>query len=137
MDIKGERDPKIRLKVIKNRLEFDEDPEAYVEKYKNETEELKQKLTNARDILEDVVIKDEIINVITMVAIKFDMEGHRADLAMVRAAKANAALDGRTEVTRNDIVDTAALVLKHRIKSGPFEEASFRQEDLRRWIASY
>lgn len=137
VDIKGERDPKIRLKVIKNRLEFDEDPEAYVEKYKNETEELKQKLTNARNILEDVVIKDEIINVITMVAIKFDMEGHRADLAMVRAAKANAALDGRTEVTRNDIVDTAALVLKHRIKSGPFEEASFRQEDLRRWIASY
>lgn len=137
VDIKGERDPKVRLEVIKNRLEFDEDPEAYVEKYRGETEALKQKLSKARDILDDVVISDEIINVITMVAIKFDMEGHRADIAMVRAAKANAALDGRTEVTRDDISETAGLVLKHRIKSGPFEEASFRQEDLRRWIATY
>ena len=53
---------------------------------------------------------------------------------MIRSAKANAALDGRKEVVKQDIVDTAPLVMQHRIKSGPFEEARFDREALIRCL---
>jgi magnesium chelatase subunit I len=72
-----------------------------------------------------------------MVSIHFKMEGHRSDLAMIRAAKANAALEGRDSVTFEDVSKTAPLILRHRMKSGPFEEAEFRQGELDSVLRGY
>ena len=137
VDIKGERNADTRLKVIKSRLEYDEDPEKFIEDSMEETLALKRRLTEAREDLKKVTMSDDVMNIITRTAIKYGMEGHRSDIAMVRAAKANAALNGRNEVTREDIAETAGSVLRHRIKSGPFEEASFKQEEFLRWIRGY
>lgn len=137
VDIKGERNADTRLKVIKSRLEYDEDPEKFIEDSMEETLALKKRLTEAREDLKKVTMSDDVMNIITRTAIKYGMEGHRSDIAMVRAAKANAALNGRNEVTREDIAETAGSVLRHRIKSGPFEEASFKQEEFLRWIRGY
>jgi len=65
-----------------------------------------------------------------MVSIHFGMEGHRADITMIRAAKANAALDGRTEATKDDVRQVAALVLSHRLKKRAFEEVVFDPKEL-------
>lgn len=134
VDIVGETDPATRMAVIKQRLAFDADPAAYVKACEAETRELRERLVNARRTVKDVRISDELIHAVAIVAIKFKMEGHRADLAMIRAAKANAALEGRGEVTKDDILQTASLVLKHRLPAGPFEESAFRQEDLDRCL---
>lgn len=137
VDIKGEIMPDIRMEVIKRRLEFDNDPAAYTEGCKEETEELRKKLENAKAILAQVTITDKMLRAIAMVSIKFGLEGHRADLAMVRAAKAHAAFEGRTEVVEGDVLATAGLIIRHRMKSGPFEEAVFKQDDLLRYLRGY
>lgn len=137
VDIKGEIMPDIRMEVIKRRLEFDNDPAAYTEKCQAETEELRKKLENAKAILAQVTITDKMLRAIAMVSIKFGLEGHRADLAMVRAAKAHAAFEGRTEVVEGDVLATAGLIIRHRMKSGPFEEAVFKQDDLLRYLRGY
>ncbi len=52
-----------------------------------------------------------------------DVDGHRADFAVARAARAFAALDGRPKVIESDVADAAEYALSHRLQSRPFEEA--------------
>lgn len=137
VDVAADSVPETRMEVIKRRLAFDADPEGYTESCAADTEDLRNRIKAARESVRDVQVSDSIIHTIAVISIKFGIEGHRADLAMVRAAKANAALNGRTEVTEDDVEAIGGLVLRHRLKSGQFENAVFRQEDLRRCIRGY
>lgn len=137
VDIKGEKDIQTRMEVIKRRLEFDLDSEKYTESCKDETDELRLRITSARNNLSKVRVTDDIIHSVALVSIRFGIEGHRADLALIRVARANAAFEGRDEVTKDDIIATAGMVLTHRLKKGPFEEAVMKKEDLIRCLRGY
>ena len=134
LDIKGERDVAKRAEVVKRRVEFDSDPEFYVEACRKELDETCQRLTRAKEILPKVKADDDIISKIVSVTINFGVDGHRADITLLKAAKANAALEGRTEVTKDDIRATAELVLAHRLKRRPFEEAGLDREELEKCL---
>ena len=58
------------------------------------------------------------------------MDGHRADLVILRGAQAHAALQGRAYITDEDIILAAELALPHRIKGRPFQDASVSATDL-------
>ena len=50
------------------------------------------------------------------------VEGHRADIAVARAARAFAALDGRSRVVEADVAEAARYGLAHRLRSRPFDD---------------
>ncbi|RLE80942.1 MAG: ATPase [Thermoprotei archaeon] len=60
----------------------------------------------------------------------------RAGIALMRAAKVNAALDGRTTVEPYDVEEVAYSVLNHRIILNPERVVEARLED-RSYVASY
>jgi Mg-chelatase subunit ChlI len=64
-----------------------------------------------------------------------NVEGHRADLVILKAARAHAAFEGRRSITDRDIALAAELALPHRIKQGPFHQAEISPEDLQDRIA--
>ncbi|NLL94734.1 MAG: AAA domain-containing protein [Thermoplasmatales archaeon] len=130
VDISGDLDPRVRAEVIRRRLAFDADPEGYIADAAVETDGLRERVAAARGLLPSIVPDDKIVHMAAVAAIGFKIEGHRADLAMIRAARANAALEGRTEITKDDLLATAGLVLAHRLAKGPFEESTYREEDL-------
>ena len=130
LDIKGEKDVKKRAEVVKRRVAYDMDPEAYIERCRKDLEDMTQKLEKARELLPKVTASDAIVDAVVSVTIHFGIDGHRADITMLKAAKANAALEGRTEVTKDDIRATAELVLAHRLKRRPFEDAGLDKEEL-------
>lgn len=136
LDIRGEKDVKKRAEVVKRRVEYDMDPEAYVAKCKPELDAVCEQLTKARELLPKVKADDSIVDAVVSVTIHFGIDGHRADITMLKAAKANAALEGRTEVTKDDIRATAELVLSHRLKRKPFEEAGLDREELEKCLES-
>jgi len=137
VEIKSEINPDVRVDVIKRRLAFDADPEKFMEECQADTDALRDKIIKAKELVGQVEITDKVLQTIAMISIHYKMEGHRADLAMIRAAKANAALEGRTNITFQDISTTAPLILRHRMKAGPFEEAEFRQNELDSIIRGY
>ena len=134
LDIKGERDVAKRAEVVKRRVQFDSDPESYIAECVKELDAECERLTKAKEILPKVVADDDIISKIVSVTINFGVDGHRADITMLKAAKANAALEGRTNVTKDDIRATAELVLAHRLKRRPFEEAGLDREELEKCL---
>lgn len=132
--VESENDVTQRMEVIKRRLKFDSDPEAYIADRMNEIDDMRKRITDARNILNDVKVGDDILRAATLISIHFGMEGHRSDITLIRAAKANAALEGRQEVTIDDVRSIANLVLAHRIKKRPFERSKFDIEELERCL---
>ena len=63
-----------------------------------------------------------------------NVDGHRADLVILKAARAQAAYEGRTKITDHDIALAAELALPHRIKRTPFQQAEITSEQLQERI---
>lgn len=130
VEIKGVKDHDLRNEIVMRKLAYEDDPEGYTEKYREETEALAHRIENARNTLSRVTVDEDSVSLATGVALEFGMEGHRADIAIIRASRANAAFEGRTEITKDDIRMVAPMVLSHRVKRKPFEKTEFDREAL-------
>jgi magnesium chelatase subunit D len=62
------------------------------------------------------------------------VDGHRADLVILKSARAHAAFEGRMEINDLDIAQAAELALPHRIKRGPFHQVEISMEELQERI---
>lgn len=130
VDVHGDRDTAMRMEVVRRRLAFDSDPEGYTESVREETDALRSRISGARSRLPEVSVSDAVLEAVVNVTTHFGVDGHRADITMLKAARANAALEGRTAVTGDDIRAVAAMVLSHRMRRRPFEEEAFDPEEL-------
>ncbi len=130
VEVRGDRDTASRMEVVRRRMAFDADPTGYTAKVKEETDALRARLARAREILPKVGADDSVLASVVNVTTHFGVDGHRADITMMKAAAANAALDGRTRATVDDVREVAPLVLSHRMRRRPFEEEAFDPEEL-------
>ncbi len=129
VEVRGERDCDARAEVIRRRLSFLNDPESLREAFREEQEELRQRIVRARELLPGVAMPDPMLELITYIAVEFEVCGHRADLAMMNAALAAAALEGKEEVEVEHIKAVAEFALAHRLRKGPFDQ---EMKDLKR-----
>jgi magnesium chelatase subunit I len=76
----------------------------------------------------------EVLDAVVTVTSHFGIDGHRADIVMMKAARANAAFEGRDSVTAEDITAVAETVLSHRLRRRPFEDSSIDREELEKCL---
>lgn len=76
----------------------------------------------ARALYPRVMVTDEAIEAVTVLAARYGIDSARAPLFALRAARAHAALFGRISLTSDDIAAAAALVYAHRATQMPAEE---------------
>ncbi|MDU3214978.1 MAG: ATP-binding protein [Negativicoccus massiliensis] len=122
VEVVGEHDAQQRVEVIKRRLAYEADPEKFAEEYAEEQKQLEKKIHRARVLLPTVQVPDEALAKTAELSVALDVDGHRADITMLKTAMTIAAFDGRSEVTLADLKAAAELVLPHRMRRKPFEE---------------
>lgn len=122
VDVKGETDIEMRTEVVKRYLEYELDPEAFLEKQRSEQEKLRNKISEAQKLLRNVTYSDEILRLAAEISVSLGVDGHRADISMIKTACTNAAYEGRDHVSGKDMKLAAELVLPHRMRRKPFEE---------------
>lgn len=115
------REPKLRVKIVEERISFDQSPESWFQKYEAEQLSIKEKMEKAQLLLDQVRISEDFQLKIAQICSELEIEGLRGDLVSTRAAKALAALETRTEVCLNDIQRTISLCLRHRLRRDPME----------------
>ncbi|XWK86208.1 MAG: magnesium chelatase ATPase subunit I [Phormidium sp.] len=120
-EIRTVKEPALRVQIVEQRSEFDQDPPKFTEKYIQEQEALQQKLLKAKDLLPSVEIDYDLRVKISEVCSELDVDGLRGDIVTNRAAKALAAFEGRTQVTVDDIRRIIRLCLRHRLRKDPLE----------------
>ena len=122
VDVKGEDDVEKRIEVIKRHLEYEENQEAFAQKWLTEQLKLREKISNAQVLLDKVVYSDDILKLAAEISVSLGVDGHRADIAMIKTAVTNAAYEGRITVEKRDMKTAAELVLPHRMRRRPFED---------------
>ena len=135
VDIAAEDDIERRMEVVKRRVAYEENPEAFSEKFGDEQRLLASRIMDAQAELSSVTYSEEVLRLIAKISVELDVDGHRADITMLKAAMTNAAFEGRTVVGRDDVCAAARLALPHRMRKRPFDEASFDLSDIERLIA--
>lgn len=121
----GERDIEKRVAVVESRLKFENDPENFFAEYEPKQQELREMIINAQKIMPQVTYSHGILEKIAKICIGMDVDGHRADIVMLKTAMTLAAYHGRKEVDTADILESAKLVLPHRMRRKPFEDTQF------------
>ena len=119
--IKTVKDPILRVKVVEERTLFDLDPEMWINKYEKNQKILKEKIIQARNLVNSVKISDEFKLKISQICSELDVDGLRGDIVTNRASKAFAAFNNREEVTLEDIEKVITLCLRHRLRKDPLE----------------
>ena len=120
--VTGEHDPAQRVEVIKRRLAYEQDADTFIAGYQHDQEELAAKITQASSLLPQVDINDELLETVAKLAVELGVDGHRADITVIKTALTLAAFNGRKEVELEDVKNAAKLVLPHRMRRRPFEE---------------
>ena len=123
-EIRTIRDPILRVKVVEERMSFDQSPQNWIEKYQDEQILIQNRIINAQELLKKVTISKEFQYKIAEICSELQIEGLRGDIVSTRAAKALAAFEERTEVTVEDIKRTISLCLRHRLRRDPMESIS-------------
>lgn len=113
-----------RVELIKRRFEFDNNPIAFKKKWEFENRTVLKRISKAQKSIDKILLNDEILETIAKLCVDLEVHGHRGEIVITRAIKANAALDNRDQVTLNDLFVVAPLALAHRTKNDPLESMS-------------
>jgi magnesium chelatase subunit I len=119
--VTGVRDKAQRVEILRRKAKFDGDPAAFEKTWAEEQHRLAEKIEAARRALEAIPV-DDVLEKIVSVTAGLSLDGHRADIVLMKAARALAAFRGLTAIGPDEIRDASRLALRHRLKRLPFEE---------------
>lgn len=130
VDVHGLGNPQERMAILERHIRYDADPEAFRREWLPRERELSERIDAARHIVEDVEYTHRDLFTIANLTASLNVDGHRADLVILKTARAHAAFEGRTHITERDILLAAELALPHRLKRGPFSETTLYEGEL-------
>jgi magnesium chelatase subunit I len=107
-------EPQVRQAIVKARLAFDLDPRAFRTGYAQQQAQYVERIRAARNALPQLAFDDAVHAHVSALCIDAAVDGLRADLVMLRAARALAALEQAGAVTVRHVECVAEAVLMHR-----------------------
>ncbi|MDO8739662.1 VWA domain-containing protein, partial [Candidatus Deferrimicrobium sp.] len=134
VEISGERDVGFRKSIVERVLLFEGEDAGFREKWDRKDEELRIVVRDARARLGQVYVVDSLLKMVTEVNVTLGIAGHRGDLAILKTARALAALRGGVELSAADLRDAIRLALPHRVpRSGVNAARAYHVEQLLSW----
>ena len=135
VEIRGIRDARDRVKIMERNLAYELDPDVFRHGFNEQEEDLSKRIEVARSLLDSITYTNRDLLSIAALTTSLNVDGHRSDLVILKAARAQAAFEGRKAINQHDIALAAELALPHRIKRGPFQQTEVTVEDLQERIS--
>lgn len=130
VEVEGIRNALERMEILERHIAYEANPEAFLRQWQPAEEKLSQRIAAAREIVDDVHYTRGDLQLIAMMTSSMHIDGHRADLVILKTARANAAFHGRHHITKEDILLAIELAIPHRLKRGPFADAHVDMQQL-------
>lgn len=129
VSVEGISDPAARLSIAKRRVAFESDREGFRNSYRKQDAVLTQAISSARSRLDHVEVTDTTWRRAVELSLAAGSEGHRADIALVKAARALASMTEEKRVCEQHLREAALYVFPHRM--GPMDTPESSAERLR------
>jgi len=130
VDMRGIADPRQRVAIVERRVAYEGDPDSFCLEWAPREDQLSEEIARARAQLAEVGHTQRDLFTIAHLTTSFKVDGHRADIVILKTARAHAAWAGRLAINEQDILLAAELALPHRLKRQPFEEAAMEAGQL-------
>jgi Mg-chelatase subunit ChlI len=116
--------PDQRVEVVRRRIQFDDDPESFIQTHAASLKDLAERVTKARTLVKSVTVSEEQRLEIANRARELQVEGLRAELAVLRTARCAAAWENRSKIEPRDLDEAWRMCLGHRhLENRPFTRA--------------
>jgi magnesium chelatase subunit I len=113
----------LRVEVIERRDTFERDPEAFRVTWADAEADLRRQIVQARAHVADVEVPRPVLERSARLCIALGTDGLRGELTLIRAARAFAALHGKSRVDDDDLARVAVPALSHRLRRDPLDDA--------------
>ncbi|MEY2659805.1 MAG: hypothetical protein RLZZ123_977 [Pseudomonadota bacterium] len=123
VDVKTPQDLDVRMQVILRRDDFERDPAGFRAQWQDGNERLQKKVLKARKLLGEVKTDEALLRQCAALCQKLGTDGLRAELTLLRASRASAALAGAKKVQTSHLREVAVMALRHRLRRDPLDDA--------------
>lgn len=117
VEVRTPQDLEIRKAILRHRLAFDQDPEAFQARFAPEEQKIQTRIGKAQKALPTIDIPEVCYDWVARTCKAHEVEGLRADILLLKTAKAYAAWQGDNLVTEAHLQAIAHFVLAHRSKN--------------------
>ena len=122
VEVRTPKDLASRVEILKRCDAFERTPTEFAEVWRAAEKKTLKQIARGRAGLGKVVVPDAMLARASGLCMAVGADGLRGELTLMRAARALAALDGKTEVTPDHIARVAPLALRHRLRRGVLDE---------------
>lgn len=112
-----------RIEVVRRRDAYERDPEAFTSSWTKEETKLRKRIVAARQKFADVGVPDAVLEQAAKLCMALGTDGLRGELTLMRAARAAAALAGKSKAGLDDLRQVAPLALRHRLRRNPLDDS--------------
>ncbi len=130
VDVLGIHRPADRIEILQRHIAYEDDPEGFKAEWQPVEDTLSQRIATARKLVDSVSHTQNDLRLIAGIMSEMQVDGHRADLVVLKTARAHAAYEGRNHITDHDIALAIRLAIPHRLKRGPFNDATAELDKL-------
>lgn len=123
VDVKTIDDLAQRMEVIRRRDAYERDPDGFCERFARQEAAIRSTVVAAQGRVGEVVVDDAVLARMSQLCLRLGVDGMRGELTLMRGCRAAAALDGRDAVTWQDVAEIAPMVLCHRLRRDPLDDA--------------
>ena len=111
-----------RTELIKRVLRYERSKGEFAKEYAQSNKELAEQIAAAKALLGQVEISEAMMQLAAQMCVQAFCAGHRAEIYLLEAARALAALSQRTYILPKDMQEAAVFVLPHRMRKPPEAE---------------
>jgi len=117
-----------RVKIMERREEYERNPQIFKSKFQDNQEKIREKIIQARQILKDVEVSHDLMEIIAQLCMDIGVDGHRADIAILKTAKTIAAYNNQSVVNEDHVKEAALLVLGERFHNTSYDKDKLKKQ---------
>ncbi len=122
VEVRTPQDLKQRVEILKRCDAFEREPAAFADEWRKAEAKTLRKIAKGRAAVATVTVPDEVLELASRLCMVVGADGLRGELTLMRAARALAALDGKSVVTPKQLAAVAPMVLRHRLRRSVLDE---------------
>lgn len=123
VEVRSPTDMDERVEVIKRRDAYDRDRAKFVARYAGQDGKIRKRIMSARAALNEIGQPNDVLADCATLCLALGSDGLRGELTLLRAARALAAYEGDTVLSRDHLRRVAPIALSHRLRRDPLDEA--------------